>query len=103
MLEQLAELYGHPATGAATAQAAVQTASRELPRLALIDIGLDGSDGFEVARTLRQLPGGEGVHLVALTGYSDAVSRSRASQAGFNEFVVKPMTPEKFKALLAET
>jgi CheY-like chemotaxis protein len=71
--------------------------------VALIDIGLDDADGFEVARTLRRLPGGETVHLIALTGYSDTASRERAREAGFDEFVVKPLAPEKFKELLSQS
>jgi len=101
MLGELAELYGHRVSGAATAQAAIAIAQKHLPRLALVDIGLADGDGFQVARQLRDLPGGEAVWLVALTGFSDAASRERAHAAGFDEFVVKPVLPEKLSQLLA--
>ena len=101
MLSELTALYGHRAVGAATAQAAIESAEQRLPALAFIDIGLADADGFEVARRLRAVPGGERVHLVALTGYSDSASRARAELAGFNEFVVKPLMPEKLSELLS--
>lgn len=100
MLSELTALHGHRAVGAATAQAAIEFAEQRLPNLAFIDIGLADADGFEVARRLRAVPGGERVRLVALTGYSDTASRARAESAGFDEFVVKPLMPEKLSQLL---
>lgn len=101
MLSELTALHGHRPVGAATAQAAIKSAEQCLPNLAFIDIGLADADGFEVARRLRAVPGGERVRLVALTGYSDTASRARAESAGFDEFVVKPLMPEKLRQLLA--
>lgn len=101
MLSELTALHGHRAVGAATAQAAIESAERRLPNLAFIDIGLADADGYEVARRLRSVPGGERVRLVALTGYSDTASRARAESAGFDDFVVKPLMPEKLSELLA--
>ena len=103
MLSELTALYGHRAMGAATAQAAIECAQQRLPALAFIDLSLADSDGFEVARRLRAVPGGERVRLVALTGYSDSASRARAELAGFDEFVVKPLMPEKLSELLASS
>ncbi len=100
MLSELAELYGYRATGAATARAAIALARDCLPKLALVDIGLADGDGYEVAQQLRRLPDGDSVWLVALTGYSDEASRERAQASGFNEFVVKPLLPEKLNQLL---
>jgi CheY-like chemotaxis protein len=102
MLSQLAELYGYRASGAATVQAAVESARRSLPKVALVDIGLGDADGFEVAQQLRRVPGGERILLVALTGYSDAASRQRAEAVGFDEFVVKPLMPDKLNELLSQ-
>jgi len=101
MLSELTILYGHRAVGAATAQAAIESAEQRLPHLAFIDIGLADADGFEVAKRLRAVPGGERVRLVALTGYSDTASRARAESAGFDDFVVKPLMPDKLSELLA--
>lgn len=100
MLSELTALHGHRVMGAATARAAIECAEQGLPALALIDIGLADADGFEVARRLRQVPGGDRVRLVALTGYSDSASRQLAESAGFDEFVVKPLMPEKLSELL---
>lgn len=101
MLSELTTLHGHRVVGAATAQAAIESAEQRLPNLAFIDIGLADADGFEVAKRLRSVPGGASVRLVALTGYSDTASRARAEAAGFDDFVVKPLMPEKLFELLA--
>ncbi|HKZ07118.1 MAG TPA: ATP-binding protein [Methylomirabilota bacterium] len=79
---------------------AIEEARARLPEVALIDIGLPDMDGYEVARALRGLPGGAGVRLIALTGYSAQQDRSRA--AGFDAHLVKPVTPESLLRLLSE-
>jgi CheY-like chemotaxis protein len=67
----------------------------------LIDLGLPGSDGFAVARAVRDKLGAA-VRLVALTGYGQAVDRERALRAGFDDFLVKPADLESVQhALLA--
>jgi CheY-like chemotaxis protein len=55
----------------------------------LIDLGLPGRDGYEVARSIRARLG-RSVRLVALTGYGQTSDRDRAFEAGFDEFLVKP-------------
>ena len=100
MLSQLAELYGYRAVAVGTARDAIASAERCLPTLALVDIGLADADGFEVAEQLRRVQGGDSVRLVALTGYSDSAARTRAESVGFDEFVVKPLMPEKLSELL---
>ncbi|MBC7726555.1 MAG: response regulator, partial [Microbacteriaceae bacterium] len=57
---------------------------------ALVDIGLPGLDGFGLARELRRLYGPD-MTLIALSGYSAAETRQLATQAGFDEFLVKPI------------
>jgi signal transduction histidine kinase len=59
------------------------------PEIALIDIGLPGLDGYEVARRVRETLGGE-IYLVALTGYGQAEDKQRALDAGFNVHLTKP-------------
>jgi signal transduction histidine kinase/CheY-like chemotaxis protein len=59
------------------------------PEIALIDIGLPGLDGYELARRIRAQIGGE-VYLVALTGYGQAEDKQRALEAGFNVHLTKP-------------
>ena len=66
----------------------------------MLDIGLPGLNGYEVARRLRQDPQLEGVRLVAMTGYGDEADRQLAREAGFDRHLVKPVDFPKVKELL---
>jgi CheY-like chemotaxis protein len=66
----------------------------------LLDIGLPGMDGYEVARRVRALPGGRQIRLIALTGYGQADDRQRALAAGFDDHLVKPVEPLKLALAL---
>jgi CheY-like chemotaxis protein len=69
------------------------------PRAALLDIGLPGMDGYELAGALRaRLPS---VRLIALTGYGGADERARSVAAGFDAHLVKPVPVEAVRAALA--
>jgi len=82
---------GHETRTAFTGPEAVAAAAEFLPNVVLLDIGLPGMDGFEVARRLRAMPALADTFLVALTGYSSDEDRSRAREAGFDEYLVKPV------------
>ncbi len=79
----------------------IALAQRERPELAIVDIGLPGIDGYEVARRLRRDAATRAMRLVALTGYGQEVDRLRALQAGFDEHFAKPLKSEDLAALLA--
>lgn len=70
------------------------------PDVALIDIGLPGMDGFEVARSVRRDPTLKRAHLVALTGYGQEADRTSALGAGFDAHMVKPVSPDALVRLL---
>jgi CheY-like chemotaxis protein len=65
-------------------------AAEFLPQAVLLDIGLPGMDGYQVARRLRAMPGVESAFLVAMTGYGSEKDRRRAKDAGFDEHLAKP-------------
>jgi CheY-like chemotaxis protein len=73
------------------------------PDIALIDIGLPGFDGYEIARRIRREGSdwARGVRLIALTGYGQAADRVRAMEAGFDMHLLKPVDPEKLQQVLA--
>jgi CheY-like chemotaxis protein len=75
----LAQL-GHQVYEAADGPSAVEAALRVLPDVALIDIGLPGIDGYEVARRIRATPDGRHLYLVAVTGYGQPKDREQASR-----------------------
>lgn len=70
------------------------------PHLVLLDIGLPGMDGFEVARVIRQQPCHDGILLVALTGYGQKEDRRKSREAGFDVHLVKPPGMQQLKELL---
>jgi CheY-like chemotaxis protein len=70
--------------------------------VALVDIGLPGIDGYEVARRLRQHPGTADIRLIALTGYGLAEDQRRVLEAGFDLHLVKPVDLATLLARLAE-
>jgi CheY-like chemotaxis protein len=71
------------------------------PEVVLMDVELPGADAFEVARQLRREAGSDGLLLVAVTGYHDDNHRRLARDAGFDDYLLKPVCPEELSALLS--
>ena len=71
-----------------------------VPHVILLDIGLPGMSGYEVAHRLRQQPKLKGIKLVAVTGYGQEDDRRRSSQAGFDEHLTKPVEPQTLQRLV---
>jgi CheY-like chemotaxis protein len=88
-LKQLLEALGHMVRVADTGPEGVRLAIEFEPDLAIIDLGLPGFDGFEVARRIRRTLGAT-VRLIANTGYDSPFFRNEAESAGFDEYTVKP-------------
>ena len=91
---------GHEARTAYSGAAALEAAAQYRPDLVLMDIGLPGMDGYEVARRLRQQPGLEGAMLVAVTGYGQESDRQRSRKAGFDQHLVKPVNMQALEGIL---
>jgi signal transduction histidine kinase/CheY-like chemotaxis protein len=91
MVRAALELAGHEVHEAADGEAGLAAARALAPDIAIVDVGLPGLDGYEIARRLRlEQPG---VRLIALTGYGRVQDRERALMAGFDEHLVKPVDP----------
>jgi CheY-like chemotaxis protein len=71
------------------------------PDVVLLDIGLPKMNGYEVAQRIRQQPWGQGMVLIALTGWSQETDRHRSTAAGFDHHLVKPVDPSALLHLLA--
>jgi len=102
--EMLCAMLGHTGLschGAADGWAALRLIDEVSPELVLLDVGLPGMDGLEVARRIRANPRHRGVRLIALTGYGQASDRQATQQAGFDYHLVKPVQPEELLAVLA--
>jgi two-component system CheB/CheR fusion protein len=91
---------GHEVRTAYRAPAALEAARAFRPEVVLLDIGMPGMDGYEMARRLRQERGLENVLLVALTGYGQEEDRRRSREAAIDHHLVKPVDPEELRALL---
>jgi signal transduction histidine kinase/CheY-like chemotaxis protein len=100
-LALLLNLEGHEAACVYSAAAALQRVSGLAPDVVLLDIGLPDTDGYEVARRLRTLPGCAAIRLIALTGYGQPGDRDRAIAAGFEAHLVKPVDLVELGRLLA--
>ena len=72
---------------------AVDLAATFNPEVVLMDIGLPMLNGFDVARRMRDQPGGNGMVIVALTGWGQEEDRRRSQEAGFDHHIVKPVDP----------
>ena len=97
----LAIAHGHVVYEAAEGFSAVQIAVEKRPDAALIDLGLPGMDGYEVARLIRNTVGDD-IFLIALTGYDTYEDRQRTDDAGFDVHMVKPVDSGELTRLLAQ-
>jgi two-component system, sensor histidine kinase len=101
-MRELLTSLGHEVELAVDGLSAIATALATGPELALIDIGLPGCDGYEVARKIRGGPNGSSPWLVAMTGYGQPDDRRQALDAGFDRHLVKPVAFECLRSLLRE-
>jgi len=100
-LAMLLEVAGHQVRFCHDGKSALEAAAEWTPEVVLLDIGLPGMDGYEVARRLRSSPATRQALLVALTGYGQNDDQRRAREAGFDHHFIKPADLEALAALLA--
>ncbi len=102
LVKVLTRLYGQDVRVAHEGVSALAKAREFRPDLVLLDIGLPGMDGYEVARQIRSSPECEAAVLVAVTGWGQDADRTRAREAGFDRHLVKPVDPDVLRELLCE-
>jgi CheY-like chemotaxis protein/anti-sigma regulatory factor (Ser/Thr protein kinase) len=100
-LAMILEMSGTEVAVAYDGAQALVLIEEEEPDVVLMDIGMPGMDGYEVARRIRSTPGGDRFHLVALTGWGQADDKQRALATGFDEHLTKPVDPDMLAELLA--
>lgn len=101
MLKILLEMWGHEVSVASDGSAGIEAIKTQRPEIALVDIGLPITDGYELARRLRNDDSRKDFLLVALTGYGAPEQRARALEAGFDLHLVKPVEPEQLSSLIS--
>lgn len=102
MLGMFVESLGHQVVIETNSGRALDTAAQMLPQVCLLDIGLPGMDGNQLARHLRARPENAAAVLVAITGYGQEHDRINTMQAGFDHHFVKPVDAVQLKDLLSE-
>jgi two-component system CheB/CheR fusion protein len=102
MLQAVLELDGHEVAVAESGTRGLEMIEFQRPEVALVDIGLPGLDGYQVARAVRRNPENDSVFLVALTGYGQPDDRRQALDAGFDAHLVKPVDMEKLDDVFAQ-
>jgi PAS domain S-box-containing protein len=100
-LRLLLESLGHQVVDAGDGRHGVALALQARPDIVLVDLGLPGIDGYEVARAIRASGLGKSVRLVAVTGYGQKEDRRRSTEAGFDAHLVKPVSPTALSGVLA--
>jgi PAS domain S-box-containing protein len=102
MLAMVIEAAGHHVRKAFDGRSAVSAARAYAPDVVLLDLGLPGMSGLEVAAELRRHPETAATRLIAVTGWGQAEDRQRTSAAGFDHHLTKPTDPQSLQRLLAE-
>lgn len=99
-LAALLKILGADVRVADDGSSALTTIDKYRPNVVLLDLGMPGIDGFEVARKIRQQPDFERVKLIALTGRGQEDDRRRTREAGFDYHLIKPADIAVLQALL---
>jgi signal transduction histidine kinase len=102
-MARLLKLLGNEVVSVHDGHAAVEAARTFRPDFVLLDIGLPGLDGYQVASTLRQMGFGKGTVIIATSGYGKEEDRRRSLAAGFDHHLVKPVDFDSLIALIGQS
>jgi PAS domain S-box-containing protein len=100
MFRMMLELAGHEVLEAEEGLGGLELLKSYRPDVAVIDVGLPGLNGYEIARRFREEPDSDGVMLVALTGYGTPEAVERSLQAGFDHHLIKPVNAEALQEIM---
>ena len=101
-LQRSLRLEGYEVRVAPDGERALGDARSYIPDLVVLDLGLPGLDGYQVAQRLREDPALKSVTLIAATGYGQEEDLRRSREVGFDQHLVKPIDPGELQRLLAE-
>src|SRR6185436_4743890 len=93
-------LAGHEVFVGSSAEAALELARGETPDTFILDVGLPGMDGYELAKALRALPECRGAKIIAVTGYGKDTDKERARDVGFDHHLTKLIDVDRLQELL---
>jgi CheY-like chemotaxis protein/two-component sensor histidine kinase len=101
-MARLLKLLGHDVGVAHDGPSAIEEAKAHRPDIILLDIGLPGMDGYQVARRLRD-EGFDRTLIIAVSGYGEGTARTRSLESGFDHHLVKPVDLHSLLALIARS
>lgn len=101
IMAMLLDQFGYDVQLAFTGPDAVAAAEKYHPHVAILDIGMPGMNGYEVAQRIRAEPWGESIVLIAVTGWGQDEDKRKAYDAGFNQHLIKPVDPNMLESLIA--
>jgi PAS domain S-box-containing protein len=99
-LSMMLEIMGYETRSAYDGLQALEAADQFRPAVALLDIGMPKTNGYDVARHIRQQPWGKDIVLMAVTGWGQETDKKRTLEAGFDHHLVKPVNPSVLAKLL---
>jgi len=99
-MSMLLQMWGHEVAFVYDGPSALEAAEQWRPEAVILDIGLPGMDGYEVAERMRALPHAKGAVLIAITGYGQDDDRLRSRRAGIEHHLVKPVAPDALRSLI---
>lgn len=100
-LALLLKIKGYDVRSAYDGKEAFEIASQFFPAVAVLDIGMPVSNGFQTAQAMRKQPWGEHMILIAATGWGEASDRQKTREAGFDHHLVKPLDSTKLLEILS--
>jgi CheY-like chemotaxis protein len=100
ILALLLNLSGYEVYIAHTGTEALALAAQHRPSIAILDIGMPGMSGYEVATRIRDDPWGAGIQLIAVTGWGQDEDKRKALDAGFDHHLTKPIDPDELQRLM---
>lgn len=100
-MAMLLRLYGHEVQIASSGPTAVETVLAYQPDVLLLDIGLPGMNGYQVAKRLKEHNGKKRPFIIAVTGFGMETDRRQSAESGIDLHLLKPVDPEQLQRLLA--
>lgn len=100
-LAMMLDVLGHQAVTAHSALEGITKAAQEYPSLVLLDINLPDATGYDTCRAMRRMPALRNTVFVAVSGHNDSDHVGKAAAAGFHHYLVKPVSVESLKEVLA--
>lgn len=99
---ELLKMSGYEAIGVYNGKEGIEKAKELNPKVILCDIGMEGMNGYEVARYIKSHNDLKNIYLIAISGYSSEKDKEESKKVGFNDHLGKPIDIEELKGILEE-